>query len=395
MSSLLYAVKFLHKEHGPGFKDVQMIRQLRAQATIFQKQGDRERPSSREEFEALNRWLPWDEVVAAVSLQRERFQLSWEVNMKARESCNLVLLSLYVFIPPSRGLEMRTLRIVTEPDSLEARQRKEQNLLVMREDSIVLHFNDYKTKSSCGRDELTLQPGHELYKVLANYIKEFRPRLTKEESGNFLLLNRKGESFSGPAFSAHMKSLFRSLTGKSVTINMLRSAFITWSYGREDCTDALKASLAAALRHSRQQAQRTYDRRTANDRKRLAVDLARDYAEDRLDEGSDGGQAQPQSSDDCPFKAGDFVAVVEEDSRLNCPKVLIGQIHSLGQEGEVSLLWYKNVSKNFYRLQHGSGQWRESVDSLVPVTVKVPKNRPGLYQLCTSPRQIHKVVFAD
>lgn len=77
--------------------------------------------------------------------------------MKARESCNLVLLSLYVFIPPSRGLEMRTLRIVTEPDSLEARQRKEQNLLVMREDSIVLYFDDYKTKSSCRRYELTVQ----------------------------------------------------------------------------------------------------------------------------------------------------------------------------------------------------------------------------------------------
>ena len=68
------------------------------------------------------------------------------------------------------------------------------------------------------------------------------------------------------------------------------------------------------------------------------------------------GQAQLQSSDDCPFKHGDFVAVVEEDSWLNCPKVLMGQIHSLGQEGEVSLLWYKNVSNNFYRLQHSSGQ---------------------------------------
>ena len=36
-----------------------MIRQLRAQAKILQKQGDRERLSSRQEIEAENRWLPW------------------------------------------------------------------------------------------------------------------------------------------------------------------------------------------------------------------------------------------------------------------------------------------------------------------------------------------------
>ena len=90
-----------------------------------------------------------------------------------------------------------------------------------------------------------------------------------------------------------------------------------------DCTDAThEASLAAALRHSQQQAQRTYDRRTANDRKQLAVNLAREYAEEHLEEEPDNGQ--PQSFKDCPFKPGDFVAVVEEHSKLNRPKVLIG-----------------------------------------------------------------------
>ena len=51
--------KFLHREHGPEFKDVPIICLLRAQATILQKQGDREQPSSREELEAENRWLSW------------------------------------------------------------------------------------------------------------------------------------------------------------------------------------------------------------------------------------------------------------------------------------------------------------------------------------------------
>ena len=59
LSSLLYPIKFLHREHSPEFKGVQIIRQLRAQATILQKEGDLQRPSTREDLEAQNRWLPW------------------------------------------------------------------------------------------------------------------------------------------------------------------------------------------------------------------------------------------------------------------------------------------------------------------------------------------------
>ena len=42
-----------------------------------------------------------------------------------------------------------------------------------------------------------------------------------------------------------------------------------------DCDDSMKDSLAAALRHTREQAQRTYNRRTANEKKAAALELAR------------------------------------------------------------------------------------------------------------------------
>ena len=41
-----------------------------------------------------------------------------------------------------------------------------------------------------------------------------------------------------------------------------------------------KDSLAACLRHSQQQAQKTYDRRTANERKTIELELARRKAEE-------------------------------------------------------------------------------------------------------------------
>ena len=114
-----------------------------------------QRPSTREELEAQNRWLPWEEVVRAVSVQRERFLSAVQMNAKARECCDLVILSLYVFIPPSRGLEIRTLKIVSEPGSIT--ELRGCNALMIRDDGVVLQFNDYKTKKSSGKDELTLK----------------------------------------------------------------------------------------------------------------------------------------------------------------------------------------------------------------------------------------------
>ena len=79
------------------------------------------------------------------------------MNAKARECCDLVILSLYVFIPPSRGLEIRTLQIIKEPGSMNMRDLRGCNALMLRDDGVVLQFNDYKTKKSSGRDELTLK----------------------------------------------------------------------------------------------------------------------------------------------------------------------------------------------------------------------------------------------
>jgi len=59
LSSLLYPIKFVHKEDAPDFKGVQIIRQLRTQARILQKEGDLERPSTTEDLSAQNRWIPW------------------------------------------------------------------------------------------------------------------------------------------------------------------------------------------------------------------------------------------------------------------------------------------------------------------------------------------------
>ena len=76
-----------------------------------------------------------------------------------------------------------------------------------------------------------------------------------------------------------------------------------------------KSSLAAALRHSTRQAQQIYDPCTANERKRLAVEIAREFVEgSQLDSGM-----ATQPSEASYFQLGDFMACVDK-SAVNAPK---------------------------------------------------------------------------
>ena len=160
---------------------------------------------------------------------------------------------------------------------------------------------------------------------------------------------------------------------------------------QSDCTDALKNSLAAALRHSREQAQRTYDRRTANEKKQMAVELAKGYAESRLGlERDEDLQEGPSTMASCHVKVGDFVGLIEEGSTQNSPKILIGQVQSFVGHKEAHLLWYEKVKTNLYKLELDGQPWIEPIESLVCIQVQAVKSPPGLYKLLTTPRQIHR-----
>ena len=58
-SSLIYPLKYLYRNLAPNFAAVPLIAQLRRMATILQKKGDLERPKTREDLKALNKWLDW------------------------------------------------------------------------------------------------------------------------------------------------------------------------------------------------------------------------------------------------------------------------------------------------------------------------------------------------
>ena len=152
----------------------------------------------------------------------------------------------------------------------------------------------------------------------------------------------------------------------------------------------MKDSLAAALRHSREQAQNTYDRRTAAEKKAAALRLARQKAEGGAD-AEEALQATEQSSKP-EITVGQFVGLVTEDSTLQRPSILLGRVQAFLPEEQVSLLWYRNMGGGLYHLEVDGTQWTESVEALVPVKVVMAKARSHAYRLATSVRTIHKAV---
>jgi hypothetical protein len=77
---------------------------------------------------------------------------------KAKECCDLVILAMYVFIPPNRGVEIRSLEIQRNWREYRPSQIKGKNVLLVKDtDEVTLYFQNYKTAKSSGRDELTLQ----------------------------------------------------------------------------------------------------------------------------------------------------------------------------------------------------------------------------------------------
>lgn len=98
-----------------------------------------------------------------MSLQRERFELARSSLAKAKECADLLLVSLYVLIPPSRGLEIRTLEILPEEESLVSPTVSHKNLLqVDASGTLYLRFQNYKTKKNYGVDRTTLPVSHHL-----------------------------------------------------------------------------------------------------------------------------------------------------------------------------------------------------------------------------------------
>lgn len=98
------------------------------------------------------------EVVKCVGFQKDRMTLAKSPIAKATECANLLLLSLYVLMPPSRGLEIRTLELLKEPLTITSPALASRNLVQLDEiGTVTFRFQNYKTVKTYGPDTTILQ----------------------------------------------------------------------------------------------------------------------------------------------------------------------------------------------------------------------------------------------
>jgi len=87
--------------------------------------------------------------------------------------------------------------------------------------------------------------------------------IQQDEHYLFVLSTKsKQQHFSESGWSQMICSLFKEKTGMAISINSLRSSFVTYFYSSEvSDSQGLRESIASGMRHSIAEAKKTYDRR--------------------------------------------------------------------------------------------------------------------------------------
>ena len=102
-----------------------------------------------------------EEIVSACARQKDYFEMAVNRRDKAKDCGELVLLGMYVLIPPGRGLKVCTLEIVCNWQDFSPRHYKGRNILLVKDrEEVTLHFSRYKTAKFTGHEEIRLKVLH-------------------------------------------------------------------------------------------------------------------------------------------------------------------------------------------------------------------------------------------
>ena len=247
-----------------------------------------------DELQDQNRWVEWSEFTALIAkLRREWDEINDDEDDEPTEEQalmlhDLLLLGLYSCIP-SRGAEVRLLQFIPEDmvktqmmgpkQTFKQYADKEQMNLLTRVDGVwKMYISQYKVSHARGVDVTELSSFPWWTDLFQLYHKTYRPLLLRGNH-DFVFLTRSGEPFTGPYFSEFISNLMSRHTGKRVATNLLRSSFVTHFYSSDAAQDpTARESVAAVMRHTVNQALKTYYRRSSSAKKRKGLALLAETA---------------------------------------------------------------------------------------------------------------------
>jgi len=241
------------------YQDVPIILLLRAEIKNTEERSE-QTPSP---IDRSKKWLEWDEFLLCV--QKLKAECSERKANKGKRSETAIaqsyqrylIFAFLAYMPPDRQRTLRELEV--------------GRTLVKTEDNkwyIHLMPEDYKTGASYG-EQWSLVPDI-FYLELEQWLNKWR--LVFNPQHNFVFTRTNGEPFNVSNFGIFFKSVAYRLTGKALTPHLVRDMAVT-HFQRQGKSDAEMASLALAMRHSREMQQRVYDHRTAIEKVKPASNM--------------------------------------------------------------------------------------------------------------------------
>ena len=263
------------------YNNIPSITKIRVLRNSYQREYEKTLKSKNwVEMREEKRYLHYEEIQQVLKELMNEFLENKEAEnvpidlLHAKRLQSFLILLFYTSLPPSRAVEIRTLQ---QGVSLQFKSTTNTWWLVL---------DRFKTVKHRGIDSVELDPSSQelLITYLEFFITSYRKLLFEkwkankgtQEDENYLFVPSSKcatQCYPESSWSAMVCNLFRGKTGMNVTINILRSSFITYFYSSDASENlSLCESIANGMRHSISEAKRTYDRRTSHEKKRKAVD---------------------------------------------------------------------------------------------------------------------------
>lgn len=410
ITAAIYVLKFLYaSDAASNFAKTPAIRQLKTLRNSYQREYEKSLKKDWVELREEDKFLHYEEIQQVLKTllhdflgdqtdpnKVEEVTHTSEMVKKAKQLQKFLILLFYTSLPPSRGLEIRSLQFGS---SLQWRKTSNSWWIVLER---------YKTSSTKGSDSLELEPQSQ--KLLVAYLELFgnsyrshlfqkwqdkhnRKQLDSQElqDQEYLFVpstKSKQQCFSESGWSQLVCTIFKEKTGMAISINSLRSSFVTYFYS-SDASDSLglRESIASGMRHSIAEAKKTYDRRTDFEKKRKAVEYCGNNTMQSLKGeneqillppepkvmkmGPAGKTYDDNTPHTHPLHIGDVVAVphVGDDEK---PNFWLGKCLRIETESTVMLGWLKPTDQDpsRYKLVIGSS-WEENSNACIfPIDVQ-------------------------
>lgn len=140
---------------------------------------------------------------------------------------DFLLLCLYTELPPTRIGNYQFMKIRYEKKRLATSLDKKQNyLMINKDDSYELVFNKYKTSKYLGQIDHVIKKNNILSKIIPKFL-EIRSKYVKNKKNLTLFVNKINNDMTQTNITDTLKFITRKIVDKELSVNLLRHIFVS------------------------------------------------------------------------------------------------------------------------------------------------------------------------